>query len=107
MAFCKNCGAQLPDGTSVCPSCGTAQSNAAQNNVAPGAQNDAVVDSGSFGYGVLGFCIPLVGLILFLVWKDTKPRSAKIAGIGALVSVAIGVVFYIIAIVAGVAASMN
>ena len=32
-------------------------------------------------------CIPIVGLVLFLVWKDTKPRNAKAAGIGALVSV--------------------
>ncbi|MDE7269355.1 MAG: hypothetical protein K2N81_02650, partial [Acetatifactor sp.] len=46
-------------------------------------------------WGLLGCCIPIAGLILFLVWKDTKPKSAKAAGIGALVSVAIAVVYYI------------
>ena len=55
-----------------------------------------VTDNGGFGWGVLGCCIPIVGLILFLVWKDTKPRTAKAAGIGALVSVVITVVYYII-----------
>ena len=53
-------------------------------------------DSGSFGWAVLGFFVPLVGLILFLVWAQTKPKSAKMAGIGALVSVIMTVVFYVL-----------
>ncbi|MCI8858168.1 MAG: hypothetical protein HFI71_01360 [Lachnospiraceae bacterium] len=53
-------------------------------------------DNGGFLWGLLGCCIPVVGLILFLVWKDQKPRTAKAAGIGALVSVIIWVVFYVI-----------
>ena len=40
-------------------------------------------------------CIPIVGLVLFLVWKDTKPRNAKAAGIGALVSVILSVLYYV------------
>ena len=44
-------------------------------------------DNGGFLWGLLGCCIPVVGLILFLVWKDQKPNTAKAAGIGALVSV--------------------
>ena len=52
-------------------------------------------DNGGFLWGLLGCCIPVVGLILFLVWKDQKPNTAKAAGIGALVSVIISVVFYI------------
>lgn len=53
-------------------------------------------DTGSFGWALLGFFIPLVGLILYLVWKDTKPRNASSAGKGALVSVIVGVILYII-----------
>ncbi|MCI9082736.1 MAG: hypothetical protein HFI70_10630, partial [Lachnospiraceae bacterium] len=52
-------------------------------------------DNGGFLWGLLGCCIPVVGLILFLVWKDQKPKTAKAAGIGALVSVILSVVFYI------------
>ena len=95
MAFCKNCGAQIDDNAVVCTSCGVAQ------NTAP-----AVVDKGGFGWGVLGCCIPIVGLILFLVWKDTKPKTAKAAGIGALVSVILGAVIYIVTFALGIAGSM-
>ena len=61
------------------------------------------VDTGSFGWAVLGFLIPLVGLILFLVWKDTKPLSAKRAGVGALVSVIVSIVLSILMSCAGLA----
>ena len=95
MAFCKYCGAQIDDNAVVCTSCGSAQ------NTAP-----AVVDKGGFGWGVLGCCIPIVGLILFLVWKDTKPKTAKAAGIGALVSTILGVVVYILSFVLGMAGAL-
>ena len=60
-------------------------------------------DNGGFGWGLLGCCIPLVGLILFLVWKGEKPQTAKAAGIGAIVGVAISLIFYIISFAAGLA----
>lgn len=61
-----------------------------------------VTDNGGFLWGLLGCCIPIVGLVLFLVWKDTKPKTAKAAGIGALVSVIIGILWYILVAVIGV-----
>ena len=54
-----------------------------------------VTDSGSIGWAILGFFIPLVGLILFLVWKNTKPKCAKMAGIGALVGVCINIAYMV------------
>ena len=54
--------------------------------------NTAVVDNGGLLWGLLGCCIPLVGLILFIMWKDQKPKTAKAAGIGALVCVGINIV---------------
>lgn len=91
MAFCKNCGAQIDDHAVICPKCGVSQSN-----------QPATVDNGGFLWGLLGCCIPLVGLILFLVWKDTKPKTAKAAGIGALISVAVGIVFYVLMFIIGI-----
>ena len=85
MAFCKNCGKEIDDQAVVCVHCGGLQET-----------KPAVVDNGGFGWGALGCCIPIVGLILFLVWKDTKPKSAKSAGIGAIVGVVSNVVFYIV-----------
>ncbi|MBD5135808.1 MAG: hypothetical protein HDT39_07585 [Lachnospiraceae bacterium] len=56
-------------------------------------------DKGGFLWGLLGCCIPIAGLILFLIWKDQKPKTAKAAGIGALVSVGLSVAYYIIVVV--------
>lgn len=87
MAFCRKCGQEIDNNAVVCPHCGVA--------VGVTEYKPEVNDNGGFGWGLLGCCIPLVGLILFLVWKDTKPKTAKAAGIGALVSVIISVVYYI------------
>ena len=57
MAYCKNCGKEIDDKAVVCPACGVSQQD-----------KPTVVDSGNIGWAVLGCCIPLVGLILFLVW---------------------------------------
>ena len=46
-----------------------------------------------------------MGLVLFLVWNDTKPRTARAAGIGALVSVIIGVLWYLLAFTIGINAA--
>lgn len=94
MAFCRNCGAQIDDQAVVCPKCGVAQGAGMSTS-----------DSGEILWGLLGCCIPLVGLILFLVWKDTKPKTSKAAGIGALVGVLSIVVWYIVAIVIGLGAA--
>lgn len=52
-------------------------------------------DRGGFWWGLLGCCIPVVGLVLFLVWRDEKPKTAKAAGIGALVSVILTILIYV------------
>lgn len=95
MAFCKNCGKEIDDKAVVCPACGVPQQD-----------KPAVVDSGNIGWAFLGCCIPLVGLILFLVWKDQKPNTAKMAGIGALVGVILIVIYYVVVIAAGVGMAM-
>lgn len=67
-------------------------------------------DSGSFGWAVLGFFIPIVGLILFIVWKDEKPRNAKMAGLGALVATILDIIVMLIfipSIIALIATSMG
>lgn len=76
--FCQNCGKEIDDKAAICIHCGV------QTGVKLNQDNDE--DNGSIGWGVLGFCVPIAGLILFLVWKDTKPKCSKAAGIGALAS---------------------
>ena len=95
MAYCKNCGVQIDDKAVICPKCGVSQET-----------KPDVVDNGGFGWGLLGFCIPVVGLILFLVWKDSKPKTGKAAGKGALISVIISAVFYVLTMILGIGAAM-
>lgn len=56
-------------------------------------------DTGSFGWAVLGFFIPLVGLILWMIWKNDRPGDAGMAGKGALGSAVVNVALSILWIV--------
>lgn len=69
-------------------------------------------DTGSMGWAVLGFFVPVAGLILWLVWKDQRPLDAAKAGKGALaacivwaVLVILYIIFVFVIIGIGVAAS--
>ena len=99
MAFCRNCGKEIDDRAVLCVHCGTSQD----------PNQKQTEDNGGFGWGLLGCCVPVVGLVLFLVWKDTKPKTAKAAGIGALVSTILAVLFYIVyfAIIIGIGVSVG
>ena len=86
MSYCRSCGKEIESSAAICPFCGVPQKR-------PTA---GVVDTGGFLWGLLGFCVPLAGLIIFLIWKEERPMTAKAAGMGALISVIISVVTYII-----------
>lgn len=85
--YCTHCGAECSDETLFCTKCGK---KLEQNKEGSMTGKDATYvpdDAPSFGYAILGFIIPIVGLILYLVWKDQTPLRAGSAGKGALVSV--------------------
>ncbi len=96
MAYCKHCGTQIEDTAVICAACGTSVAETAPVK----AEGKA-----SFGWAVLGFFFPLVGLILWLVWKNDEPAKAKRAGVGALVGFIVNVVFSILGGIAGAALS--
>lgn len=66
---------------------------------ASSTQVQSAKEGGTVGWGILGFFIPIVGFILWLVWKDEHPARSRSAGIGCLVSVCLGVVGSIIYII--------
>ncbi len=80
--FCSHCGKEIDDHAAVCPHCGYATKNYPAQPSAPQTNPE---DKSSFAYALLGFFIPLVGLILFCLWNREYPRRAKSAGVGALV----------------------
>lgn len=88
--YCKYCGKPVPDGAEYCLSCGK------YLNGSDGAKND----SSSFGFALLGFLLPLIGLILYFVYDDKRPKRAKSVGKGALVGVITRIVVSILIAVA-------
>lgn len=100
MRYCPNCGKQVDPKAVVCPNCGVALPAPISNGNIANAQND----TGSIGWAFLGFFIPIVGLILYIVWRNTEPNNAKKAGLGALINVIAWAVFcFLIVLVAAIA----
>ncbi len=92
--YCRNCGNQVNDQDAYCSQCGAAQQSQ------PMQQQLASKDSGHWAWGILGFFQPIIGFVLFLVWKDTKPKSSRSAGIGTIVGIVFAIIFIIIILLA-------
>lgn len=89
--YCKNCGRTVDDTSSYCNNCGARIDNK------PNA--DVSEDSLSLGFAILGFFIPIVGLILFLIYEEKKPKRAKSAVKGALIGFITEIVLAIILVI--------
>lgn len=76
--FCSKCGKEVRDEAVICPYCGCAIQKQDTNS--------------AIGYGIIGFLIPIVGLTLFIIYKDNYPKRSKTAGIGAIIGFALGLV---------------
>lgn len=92
--YCKNCGRIVDDTSSYCNNCGARIDNK------PNA--DASEDSLSLGFAIFGFFIPIVGLILFLIYEEKKPKRAKSAVKGALIGFITEIVLAIILVILSV-----
>lgn len=99
--FCSGCGQELSPDENFCSVCGKQRTTSAQSaqpvfqqQVNP--QMGYVQDAPSGGMTALGFFFPIVGLILYLVWKDQTPLKAKSAGKGALIGFIVGVTLNVI-----------
>ena len=87
MKYCSKCGKEIMDEAVVCPFCGC--------SVAPIPTADNK-DAPNMGFGVLGFFIPIVGFILYLIWREKTPLKAKSAGMGALIGFVANIAFSIL-----------
>ncbi len=96
--YCTNCGKEINPNADVCVNCGAAVKKVNASDVN---------DSNSTGLNILSFLWPLVGLILYLSYKDKAPLRAKGCGkwalIGVIVSAALFVVSFIFSFIANAA----
>ena len=93
--ICKYCGKLIPEKSVGCPYCGKIIGKQYSRPTIDGHKER----DNPMGFGILGFLFPLVGLILYLVWKDDYPEKAYAAGSGALWG-------FILAVAAGVIAGI-
>jgi uncharacterized membrane protein YvbJ len=110
MARCTTCGADNPDGSAFCKSCGARIPYQQPSYVYsdPQKQTDAVMSTGAYIGSILLMSLPLVGFILMIVWSfgGTYNLNRRNLARAALILTAIGVVVGIlIAVLGGIAAS--
>ena len=91
--YCTKCGKEISEDAVICVNCGCSV-NATSN----------ASDSNSKSWWCLGFFTslfftPLIGLILWLVWKDEAPMKAKQVGLGTLWSLLAGVILAVVIVI--------
>lgn len=104
MKYCYRCGAPIDDNANFCQNCGTSQKQQQYDQYNqynqypqnPQPAKPAVEDKKSFPIALLGFFIPIAGIILYFVWKDETPLKAKSALKGAIVAIVIAVLLAVL-----------
>lgn len=114
--FCTNCGAQQEDDTTFEP---TEESKYEPTVVAEATQEEeydfgATAEteqpkqeeqkdepkkddhSNAVAFGIISFFVPILGFILFAIWRKEYPERSKACLIGAIVAIAISVSISII-----------
>lgn len=89
--YCKYCGRIIDDDSKYCVNCG--------NNTNNDSTGTHPVDAPNKGFAILGFFVPIIGLILYLVYERKQPQRAKSAGKGALIGFITKIVVYITIVV--------
>lgn len=89
--YCKYCGSEIDQKEKICPNC-KKEEDVVEYEI---TYEKEIKDKGNFGYAVLGFFVPLVGLILFLVWNDEQPKNAKKALHGAIAKIIVNIAIVI------------
>ncbi len=88
---CSKCGLDVQSGMYNCPHCGNPLSYYDSNA-------SVAVEKVNVGLVILSVFFPFVGFILFLVFLNKSPKTAKACGLGALITVivevVIGVLFF-------------
>ncbi|MGG1215492.1 zinc-ribbon domain-containing protein [Micromonospora provocatoris] len=99
--YCPNCGSTINENAEICIKCGV---NVLKfNNQATVAKDDKP----NIWVNILSLCcFPLLGIILYFIWKDSQPKAAKSALIFALFGFVISIILAIISFVIGVATEM-
>jgi len=84
MNYCSNCGEKINSNEINCSKCGQP------------LQNNNPNDTGSIGLVLLGFFVPLIGMILFIAWHNSYPKKSKSCGKGALIGFILSIIIAVL-----------
>lgn len=103
--YCTHCGKEIADDAQFCTFCGApVDGNTQEKTTQESVNNDQAYyqsqgyqssvqtknpDSASVGFTILSFFIPIVGIVLYFVWKNQCPNKAKPCLYAALISIVI------------------
>lgn len=91
--ICKNCGNEINDNVNMCPYC----------DISPKIQyNKEEIDprdNPGCGTMIISFLVPIVGIILWIAWKRSAPKSSKLAIKCALIRIGINAILVVIGII--------
>ena len=90
--YCSNCGAENIKGEETCVNCGVSlTANKPPNYTA------SEINKPNIGINILSLCcIPILGIVMYFVWKESQPIAAKSALIFGLCGLGIVVLWYTI-----------
>jgi hypothetical protein len=94
--FCHACGAQILTAAEMCPKCGVRQTSA-------GGPRLVSNEGAALPVKIASLLFPLIGLVLYFVWQDSKPQASKDVCHWALASVIISVALYFFGMCASLA----
>ena len=106
MKFCPNCGTQIEDNNLICVECGveiSKKSPVIEKSIPKQMTNIEALDDNAayrnvFLLVILGMLLPLVGVILYLIWRNSQPIKARAVGIGSLLPISF-ISFYFVYII--------
>ncbi len=78
--YCHNCGIETKEDQVLCVNCKTTLRNEVLLNSSNKQEPDVIA-------AIVGFLLPIVGLVLYLVWKEDYPGKAGSAKMGAIAAV--------------------
>lgn len=88
--YCGECGKKLEKTSKFCSYCGASTTSQSDNTVNSSEENANVL------LVIASFFVPILGLVLFAVYRDTKKKTSKACGIAALVSFILNIVVTVV-----------
>ncbi len=96
--YCRNCGNELEKDEYYCKKCGWPDDILVNNNHLIHNMSNYVVYSNEINAGlvIISFLIPLIGIILAIIDRDTRPRESSACAKAASISIVLSIIIVLI-----------